>query len=200
MKKKMRARSALLEMSLPHDGPTSLSVTWLTSVPPNPHGLGTAPCRGQELDCRLAQPEWLHCVAGGRDRVGTGTLGRDLPDGPTLEVDAEAETTHDEGHDAGQDDDGREDEPTVAVPDEVKRRLAVVELVPNALVLLAHAGLPSETARPRATPSQRASVKIRLRPRRMTMGRVKKYAVARSSSVDRPRKNAKPRTGPTENR
>ena len=57
--------------------------------------------------------------------------------------------------------------------------------------------LPVSTARPRATPRPRASVKVRFCASIATSGRVKKYATNKSSRVDRPRKKAKPRTGPT---
>src|SRR5207245_11008303 len=90
-------------------------------------------------------------------------------------------------------------EPTALVPDELECRLAVVQPVedPAALSLRHHAPGDGLAARPRATPSQRASVNSRLRPSSTTIGRVNMYAVTRSRIVDSPRKKANPRTDPT---
>src|SRR5262249_44315679 len=106
------------------------------------------------------------------------------------------------------DDNAGDDEPQLLAPDEVEGRLAVVEAVAEAALGCAgvsHRYTPAFTsvssdagaARPPATPSHLASVNRRLRRSSTTMGRVNRYAVITSSTVDRPRKKANPRTEPT---
>src|SRR5207302_11412425 len=103
-----------------------------------------------------------------------------------------------EGEDAGGDDERRDGEEDALTADEIERRLAVVQPVAEA-ALLGHqvaSCMAPGAARPRATPTHRASVKIRLRPSSTTMGRVKKYAVTRPSWVDSPRTKEYPRRPP----
>src|ERR1019366_1004489 len=137
-----------------------------------------------------------------------GSMGGNLPRGPTFEVDAPVEASDPERHQAQHDDEARHREPPPASADEVEFRLAPVDAdegVGTAALGLflggqrrgGHAWVSLPSARPRATPMTRASVMRVLRPRRMTRGRVKKNVVNTSSRVDSPRKKAKPLTVPT---
>src|SRR5207244_4354701 len=105
-----------------------------------------------------------------------------------------------------------DDQPAPPQADEIEGRFPPVQLGPDGVFDrrgfvagrfhdLAHAAPPvGLAARPRATPKNRAWVNSRLRPSRTTIGRVKKKAVKTSSTVDRPRKKANPRTDPTVSR
>ena len=199
----MSARTAFLVISSPHDGPTALMLTSsrrrpgdvgqgggdLVGCARRRHRLGldpdAAPSSLVAASVTLVAADSL--VDGARGLVDRGLVGRDLPHGAALEVDAEVEAAGDQRHQADQDHDARDREPQLAAADEVEVGLAVVEPGPDRaarpIVPARHSrsrrpagGWPAgrRRPRPRATPRTGLSVNTRLRASRMTNGRVKK--------------------------
>src|SRR5439155_21278445 len=157
------------------------------------------PALADDLDLRLAEPDRPQRAPRPAPRQRARWH---VPRRAALEVDPEVEAADAEGDEADQDDGPRHGEPPELAADEVEGGLAVVQPPPQALALgrhpRRHYAPPAGTAAsPRATPRNRASVKSRFRPSRITIGRVKKNAVTMSRAVDRPSSSANPRTDPT---
>src|SRR5262245_1414776 len=121
-----------------------------------------------------------------------------LPRRAALEVDPEVEPAREDGGERDHDHGAREDRPPPRSSREVEVRALVVEVgrpVPPPVGQRAHA-VASLASSPEPMPTTGTRTSALRRDRMTTSGCMKKYATKRSSSVERPRKNAKPLTEP----
>ena len=176
------------------------------------------PSTRERRDLGVGEPERVEEVA---HVLGAGVLAvghRDLPGRTALELDAEVQLLDEQRAEADEHEDARQDQPAAGVLDELEVRVLVVEvreLVPageprdlavvgdrreggqflRRRAVAAHART-SGTSSPAAIPTLGTRTRFGRRASNDTNGCMNVTVRTRSMSVERPRKNAKPRTEP----